>query len=41
MWINTQMTNWNKKKKIMKTKEIYDKWYEFTNDEKYKNYFTK
>jgi hypothetical protein len=38
-WINTQNNNYIKKYQIMKNQEIYDKWKEFINDEKYKVYF--
>ena len=38
-WINTQIANYNKKQNNMKDKNIYNKWTEFINDEKYKKYF--
>ena len=38
-WVCHQVTNYNNKKKLMKTKEIYDKWTELLNDSKYKKYF--
>ena len=38
-WIITQKANYNKKKDIMKNKEIYDKWTKFINDPNYKVYF--
>ena len=37
-WINSQQANY-KKENIMKTEEIYNKWTEFINDDKYKKYF--
>jgi hypothetical protein len=39
-WIGTQQTNYKKKDNIMKNEEIYDKWTDFINDDKYKKYFT-
>ena len=38
-WIITQMMNYKKKQNIMKTDNIYNKWNEFINHEKYKEYF--
>ena len=38
-WISTQIQNRKNKKKIMKNEEIYNKWTEFINDDKYKKYF--
>jgi len=38
-WLSNQITNYNKKEYIMKTKNIYNTWTEFINDNKYKNYF--
>jgi len=38
-WLSHQITNYNKKKDIMKTENIYDTWTEFINDDKYKKYF--
>jgi superfamily II DNA or RNA helicase len=38
-WIGTQKKSYKKKIHFMKEKEIYDKWTEFINNEKYKEYF--
>jgi len=38
-WIHTQQKNYKKKEQLMKQKEIYDKWTEFINNNKYKKYF--
>jgi superfamily II DNA or RNA helicase len=38
-WLSHQKTNSDKRTKIMKNDEIYNKWNEFINDEKYKEYF--
>ena len=38
-WISTQSKNYNKNENIMNNKEIYNKWTEFINDQKYKKYF--
>ena len=38
-FINTQKLNYKNKEYIMKNEEIYNKWTEFINDEKYKKYF--
>jgi superfamily II DNA or RNA helicase len=38
-WVSTQVTNYNKKFKIMKTLDIYDKWTEFINSPLYLKYF--
>ena len=38
-WIGDQTKNYKNIKNIMKEKEIYNKWEEFINDEKYKTYF--
>jgi ATP:corrinoid adenosyltransferase len=38
-WIQTQITNYKNKNQIMSNEEIYNKWTEFINDEKYKIYF--
>ena len=38
-WIGTQKKIYKKKENIMKNEEIYNKWIEFINDEKYKEYF--
>jgi superfamily II DNA or RNA helicase len=38
-WIGLQQVNYKKKLQIMKNKEIYNKWKEFINNEKYKIYF--
>jgi superfamily II DNA or RNA helicase len=38
-WIKTQVTNYKKNQKIMKNENIRKKWYEFTNHEKYRQYF--
>ena len=35
-WIGTQQQNYKKKTEIMKNEEIYNKWNEFINNEKYK-----
>ena len=39
IWISNQITNYNKKKENMKDENIYKKFTEFKNDEKYKKYF--
>ena len=39
LWIFTQIQNYKNKEQIMKNSEIYDKWTEFINNEKYKTYF--
>ena len=39
MWIVTQQKNYKNKEKIMKNKEIYDKWTEFVNNPLYLKYF--
>jgi superfamily II DNA or RNA helicase len=38
-WIGTQQDNYKNKTFIMKNEEIYNKWYEFITDSKYKKYF--
>ena len=38
-WMNTEIINYNKKQKNMKDENIYNKWTEFINNEKYKKYF--
>jgi DNA repair protein RadD len=38
-WITRQQKQYNKKEFIMKNKDIYDKWLDFINDPKYKQYF--
>ena len=38
-WISNQSLNYKKKEKLMKNEEIYNKWTNFINDPKYKNYF--
>ena len=38
-WIQTQIRNYKAKKNIMLDEEIYNKWTEFINDDKYKKYF--
>jgi cytochrome c553 len=38
-WINTQIYNYKNKKNIMSNEEIYNKWTEFINDERYILYF--
>ena len=38
-WISTQITNYKKKSRIMKDKNIYNSWYEFINDSIYQEYF--
>ena len=38
-WISNQKLNYKNKNKIMKNEEIYNKWTEFINDNKYKQYF--
>ena len=38
-WFCKQKRNYNTKTDIMTNKEIYDKWMEFINDQKYKKYF--
>jgi len=40
-WILTQTKNYKNKEYIMKNEEIYKKWTEFINDDKYKIYFKK
>jgi hypothetical protein len=39
IWITNQQKNYKNKEQIMKNKEIYNKWTEFINDTKYKEYF--
>jgi hypothetical protein len=39
IWICAQIQNYNKKQYNMKDENIYKKWTEFINDEKYKKYF--
>jgi len=38
-WTNSQQTKYKKKEFIVKNEEIYNKWTEFINDDKYKKYF--
>ena len=38
-WIGMQLHNYKKKEQIMKNEEIYNKWTDFVNDDKYKQYF--
>jgi len=38
-WISTQVTNYKNKKQIMSNEEIYNRWTEFINDERYILYF--
>lgn len=38
-WINSQSTNYKTKYQIMSNEEIYNKWTEFINNQKYKKYF--
>ena len=38
-WIQTQISNYENKKQIMSNEDIYNKWTEFINNEKYKKYF--
>ena len=38
-WIKTQKYNYKNKTQNMKDINIYNKWTEFINDEKYKTYF--
>ena len=38
-WIQHQITNYNKKQENMKNENNYNKWTEFINNEKYKQYF--
>ena len=38
-WISNQTKNYKNKKEIMKNEEIYNKWDDFINDEKYKIHF--
>jgi len=38
-WIGTQLKNYKNKKEIMKNENIYNKWTEFINNNKYKIYF--
>jgi len=40
-WMYKQVKNYKKKEQIMKNEIIYNKWSEFINDEKYKQYFKK
>ena len=40
-WIRRTRHNYIKKKCIMNNEQIYNKWKNFINDEKYKNYFVK
>jgi hypothetical protein len=39
IWINSQIQNYKKRQNNMKDENIYKKWNEFINDEKYKIYF--
>jgi len=39
IWINTQIITHKRKTNIMKNTEIYTKWFEFVNDNKYNQYF--
>jgi hypothetical protein len=39
LWIYTQENNYKNKKYIMLNQKIYNKWTEFINNPKYKNYF--
>ena len=39
IWISNQKKNYDKKQQNMKDENIYKKWTEFINDEKYKKYF--
>ena len=39
IWISTQIRNFKNKEKIMNNKKIYNIWFEFINDSKYKTYF--
>ena len=41
IWIGTQQKNYQGKKYIMSNEEIYNRWIEFINDNKYKIYFQK
>ena len=38
LWLQTQKNNYKSKSYIMKSQEIYNKWTEFINDSKYKEY---
>jgi len=38
-WLSDQLINYKKNQNIMKNENIRNKWYEFTNDKKYKKYF--
>ena len=38
-WIGTQKKNYKNKEQIMTNQEIYNKWTEFINDERYILYF--
>ena len=38
-WISNQLLNYKNKEHIMQNEEIYNKWTNFINDPKYKNYF--
>jgi hypothetical protein len=38
-WLDTQVTNYKKNKKIMKDEKIRNKWFHFINHEKYRQYF--
>jgi len=40
-WISNQQTNYKNKEQIMKNEIIYNKWNEFINNDKYKQYFNK
>ena len=39
-WISTQQNNYKTKSQIMSSEEINNKWTDFINDDKYKEYFT-
>ena len=39
LWIQTQKHKYKYKKEIMSNENIYNKWTEFINNEKYKKYF--
>jgi ERCC4-related helicase len=38
-WISTQIKNYDMKSQIMADQEIHNKWFNFINDDKYKQYF--
>jgi hypothetical protein len=38
-WLHNQKQNYKTKIRIMSNEEIYNKWTEFINDDKYKQYF--